>query len=120
MSWLFDQISPPAFHQGNVLELTRILFSLSFPILALKEAHTDLLEYLIRCGLQIQSDNQGRTILMHAARAGHVTVLKLIIEHAQGMGHRTQRWRLQWRKCSVLCDKGTVNGNNNDAARTRS
>ena len=45
-----------------------------------------MLEYLIRCGLQIRCDNQGRTILMHAARAGHVTVLKLVIEHAQEWG----------------------------------
>ena len=44
--------------------------------------HADLLEYLIRCGLQIQPDNQSRTVLMHAARAGHVTVLKLITKHA--------------------------------------
>ena len=54
---------------------------LSF-IFSAEGGQTDILEYLIRCGLQIQPDNQGRTILMHAARAGHMTVLQLIIEHA--------------------------------------
>ncbi len=44
--------------------------------------HADLLEYLVRCGLQVQVDNQGRTILMHAARAGHIHILELITKHA--------------------------------------
>ncbi len=48
--------------------------------------HADLLEYLIRCGLQLLPDTQGRTVLMHAARAGHTGVLQLLLSHQGDWG----------------------------------
>ncbi len=42
-----------------------------------------MLEYLIRCGLAVTSDKQGRTVLMHCARAAHASLLKLLLAHAQ-------------------------------------
>ena len=50
-----------------------------FYAFSVEGGHMDLVEYLLTNGLQIQGDKQGRTILMHAARAAHISITSLLL-----------------------------------------